>query len=245
MPSSRATGRSRSSWPAQAREHGIWLIGGTLPLGRRRRRQGAQHDAGLRPARPARSARYDKIHLFGFDKGDESYDEARTIVPGDDGRQLRGAVRPGRPVGLLRPALSRAVPGDGRMRADRGAGRIHLHHRPGALGSAAARPRDREPVLRAGRGAGRQAPERPPHLRATACWSTRGARSRRVLRGRRGRGQRRDRCRDFLRRACAQSLPAPASTASCSAAAGAWNAACRTRADMAQCPIHHQKDLTQ
>jgi predicted amidohydrolase len=27
---------------------------------------------------------YDKIHLFGFNKGDESYDEARTIVPGHD-----------------------------------------------------------------------------------------------------------------------------------------------------------------
>jgi nitrilase len=26
--------------------------------------------------------RYDKIHLFGFSKGTESYDEARTIVPG-------------------------------------------------------------------------------------------------------------------------------------------------------------------
>ena len=29
-----------------------------------------------------RVARYDKIHLFGFTKGDESYDESRTIVPG-------------------------------------------------------------------------------------------------------------------------------------------------------------------
>jgi nitrilase len=27
--------------------------------------------------------RYDKIHLFGFNKGSESYDEARTIVPGE------------------------------------------------------------------------------------------------------------------------------------------------------------------
>jgi predicted amidohydrolase len=31
--------------------------------------------------RPA--GRYDKIHLFGFNKGAESYDEARTIVPGE------------------------------------------------------------------------------------------------------------------------------------------------------------------
>jgi nitrilase len=64
-----------------AREHGIWLIGGTLPL--------VSHDAArvmnttlvYNPAgEPV--GRYDKIHLFGFNKGSESYDEARTIVPG-------------------------------------------------------------------------------------------------------------------------------------------------------------------
>lgn len=64
-----------------ARGHGIWLIGGTLPL--------VSPDAGkvmnttlvYNPdGEPA--GRYDKIHLFGFNKGDESYDEARTIVPG-------------------------------------------------------------------------------------------------------------------------------------------------------------------
>jgi nitrilase len=66
-----------------AREHGIWLIGGTLPL--------VSDDAGkvmnttlvynpeVEPV-----GRYDKIHLFGFNKGDEAYDEARTIVPGVD-----------------------------------------------------------------------------------------------------------------------------------------------------------------
>jgi nitrilase len=66
---------------SQAREHGIWLIGGTLPL--------VSNDAGKvlnttlvydPEGRPA--GRYDKIHLFGFNKGSESYDEARTIVPG-------------------------------------------------------------------------------------------------------------------------------------------------------------------
>jgi len=66
---------------AQAREHGIWLIGGTLPL--------VSDDVGKvlnttlvfdPQGRPV--GRYDKIHLFGFNKGTESYDEARTIVPG-------------------------------------------------------------------------------------------------------------------------------------------------------------------
>ncbi|MDM5179698.1 carbon-nitrogen hydrolase family protein [Massilia sp. DJPM01] len=65
-----------------AREHGIWLIGGTLPL--------VSPDAGRvmnttlvydPQGRPVQ--RYDKIHLFGFTRGAESYDEARTIVPGE------------------------------------------------------------------------------------------------------------------------------------------------------------------
>jgi nitrilase len=65
-----------------AREHGVWLVGGTLPL--------ASHDADkilnstlVFDPQGQRVARYDKIHLFGFSKGDESYDEAQTIVPGE------------------------------------------------------------------------------------------------------------------------------------------------------------------
>jgi len=64
-----------------AREHGIWLIGGTLPL--------RSADAGkvlnttlVHDPQGRHVGRYDKIHLFGFNKGSESYDEARTIVPG-------------------------------------------------------------------------------------------------------------------------------------------------------------------
>jgi predicted amidohydrolase len=92
---------------ALAREHAVTLIGGTIPL--------AANEAGkvynstlVFDPRGARIARYDKIHLFGFTRGEETYDEARTIVDGADGRDLRGAVRPRRPVGLLRPALSRS-----------------------------------------------------------------------------------------------------------------------------------------
>ena len=65
-----------------AREHGIWLIGGTLPL--------VSNDAGkvmnttlVYDPQGKSVSRYDKIHLFGFTKGSESYDEARTIVPGE------------------------------------------------------------------------------------------------------------------------------------------------------------------
>ena len=71
-----------------ARRHGLWLIGGTLPL------------AVADPADTSRvlnttlvfdpsgepRARYDKIHLFNFEKGAESFDEARTIRPGGEVR---------------------------------------------------------------------------------------------------------------------------------------------------------------
>ena len=65
-----------------AREHGIWLVGGSIPLF-------ADDAAKLRNSSLAfnpqgeRVARYDKIHLFGFRKGAESYDEAATIERGD------------------------------------------------------------------------------------------------------------------------------------------------------------------
>ena len=64
-----------------AREHSIWLVGGTVPL--------ASKDAArVRSASLAydpdgrRVARYDKIHLFAFSHGEDRYDEARTIEAG-------------------------------------------------------------------------------------------------------------------------------------------------------------------
>ena len=67
---------------ALAREHGIWLVGGTLPM--------VSPEAGkvlnttlVYDPQGRSMSRYDKIHLFGFNKGTELYDEARTIVPGE------------------------------------------------------------------------------------------------------------------------------------------------------------------
>ena len=65
-----------------AREHGIWLIGGTLPLVSPDAAKVMNTTLVFDPAGNSVS-RYDKIHLFGFTKGAESYDEARTIVPGE------------------------------------------------------------------------------------------------------------------------------------------------------------------
>lgn len=65
-----------------ARELGLWIVGGTLPLD-------AQDEMHVYNTSLAYSpqgecvARYDKIHLFFFDNGRERYDEGRTISRGD------------------------------------------------------------------------------------------------------------------------------------------------------------------
>jgi len=68
---------------ATAREHGIWLVGGSVPLdssspGKVRNSCLVFDDKGKL------AARYDKIHLFGFAMGKERYEEERTIEPGRD-----------------------------------------------------------------------------------------------------------------------------------------------------------------
>lgn len=66
-----------------AREHGIWLIGGTLPMIADEVGKVLNTTLVYGPD-GQRVSRYDKIHLFSFSKGEESYDEARTIVYGKD-----------------------------------------------------------------------------------------------------------------------------------------------------------------
>jgi predicted amidohydrolase len=66
----------------EARRHRIWIVGGSVPL----------EASGPEKVRNAclvydqegrRVARYDKIHLFGLELGNERYSEERTIEPGD------------------------------------------------------------------------------------------------------------------------------------------------------------------
>ena len=71
------------SWLAEtARQHGIWLFAGTIPLAAsvpdRMRNASLVFDPSGQCV-----ARYDKVHLFGFRKGDEAYDEASFIEAGD------------------------------------------------------------------------------------------------------------------------------------------------------------------
>jgi nitrilase len=71
-----------------AKDLRLWLVGGTIPLA------GASADALSSSGRVFNSslafspdgacvARYDKIHLFRFDNGLESYDESRVLMAGD------------------------------------------------------------------------------------------------------------------------------------------------------------------
>jgi nitrilase len=79
-----------------ARHDGIWLIGGTLPLISGQEGKVLNTTLVYDPqGEPA--GRYDKIHLFGFTRGAESYNESRTIVPG---AQVRSIETPFGRVGL-------------------------------------------------------------------------------------------------------------------------------------------------
>jgi predicted amidohydrolase len=79
-----------------ARQHGIWLIGGTLPLISGEEGKVLNTTLVYDP-QGAPAGRYDKIHLFGFTRGTESYNESRTIVPG---AQVRSIEMPFGRVGL-------------------------------------------------------------------------------------------------------------------------------------------------
>ena len=77
------SGPIQSFLSATARALGIWLVGGSVPLvasvpDKVRNSTLVYDDQGKCVAR------YDKIHLFGFEMGSESYSEPRTIEPGKD-----------------------------------------------------------------------------------------------------------------------------------------------------------------
>lgn len=82
-------GRIQEFLAMLARQHEVWLVGGTLPL---KSGDAARIYNALLVFDPSgkQVARYDKIHLFGFRKGEESYDEAVTIRPGEPDAQTVG-----------------------------------------------------------------------------------------------------------------------------------------------------------
>ena len=75
-------GPIQSFLAAAARRHRVWIVGGTAPIscsdpGRIRSACLVFDDSGRRVAR------YDKMHLFRFEAGDERYDESRTLERGE------------------------------------------------------------------------------------------------------------------------------------------------------------------
>ncbi len=104
-------GRSSRSSSQQARQHGLWLIGGTLPL-RAGAPDRARNACCVYGPDGTLAARYDKIHLFRFETERESYDEARVLEAGAEPVALQaGALRVGLSVcyDLRFPELYRAL----------------------------------------------------------------------------------------------------------------------------------------
>lgn len=78
-----------------AREHRVWLIGGTVPL-RSTDPDRVLNSNGVYAPDGTRVARYDKIHLFRYDNGRERYDEGSTILAGDQSTAFQaGPIRVG------------------------------------------------------------------------------------------------------------------------------------------------------
>jgi deaminated glutathione amidase len=65
-----------------AREHAVWLVGGTLPLRVPGRADRVRNSCLVFGPEGQPVARYDKIHLFAFDNGRERYDEGRVLEAG-------------------------------------------------------------------------------------------------------------------------------------------------------------------
>ena len=94
-----------------ARAHGLWIIGGTLPM----RTDDAERvrNANCVYAPDGRlAARYDKIHLFRYDNGRERYDEGRVLSAGSEPTAVQcGELRVGLSIcyDLRFPELYRAL----------------------------------------------------------------------------------------------------------------------------------------
>jgi len=91
------TGPLQDFLASQAKQHQVWLIGGTIPL--------KSPDADriynaclVYDPQGNQQARYDKIHLFGFDNGREVFQESDTIMAGS--AQPVVVPTPAGPVGL-------------------------------------------------------------------------------------------------------------------------------------------------
>ncbi|EHR73406.1 putative amidohydrolase [Burkholderiales bacterium JOSHI_001] len=84
-----------------ARVHQVWVVGGTLPL-RTESPDRVRNSCCVYAPDGTRAAHYDKIHLFAYDNGRESYDESRVLQAGSEPVAFEAAL----PSGALRVGLS-------------------------------------------------------------------------------------------------------------------------------------------
>ena len=66
-----------------AQRHGLWLVGGTLPVRSDQADRVLNRCCVFAPD-GSEAGHYDKMHLFAFDNGRESYDEGRALVAGSE-----------------------------------------------------------------------------------------------------------------------------------------------------------------
>ncbi|MBX3626123.1 MAG: carbon-nitrogen hydrolase family protein [Rhizobacter sp.] len=64
-----------------AKRHAVWVVGGTLPL-RSEQADRVFNASCVYSPEGVLAARYDKVHLFRYDNGRESYDEGRVLQAG-------------------------------------------------------------------------------------------------------------------------------------------------------------------
>jgi nitrilase len=96
-------GPIQASLAGIARRHGVWLIGGTLPLTVPGDAAHVYNACLAFSPDGAQAARYDKMHLFRFDDGERRYDEAVSLRAGDKPVAFDAADRAGQ---SLRVGLS-------------------------------------------------------------------------------------------------------------------------------------------
>jgi predicted amidohydrolase len=94
-----------------ARELGVWVMGGTMPIRGDKPDRVMNANCVYAPD-GSMAARYDKMHLFRYDNGRESYDEGRVLDAGSEPASFdTGAVRVGLSVcyDLRFPELYRRI----------------------------------------------------------------------------------------------------------------------------------------
>ena len=94
-----------------ARQHGVWLVGGTLPVKTEIEGRVLNRCCTYAPD-GSLAAHYDKLHLFAYDNGRERYDEGRVLQAGSRSVALQaGPLRVGLSIcyDLRFPELYRAL----------------------------------------------------------------------------------------------------------------------------------------